>query len=40
MAMGSGFNCDLDIIRYFHQISNYVLYLYISLTEDGRWDST
>ena len=24
-AMGSGFNCNLDIIRYFHQNNYYVL---------------
>ena len=47
-AMGSGFNCtcNLDITRSFHQITNYLsVYKYyyireISLTEDGRWDST
>ena len=28
-AMGSGFNCNLDIIRSFHQITNYVhLFVY------------
>ena len=24
-AIGSGFNCNLDIARYFHQITNHLL---------------
>ena len=32
--MDGGFNCNLDIIRSFHQITKYVL-LCISLTEEG-----
>ena len=43
--MGRGFNCNLDIARSFHQITNYYFFYNfytrrIVLTEDGRWDST